>query len=266
MTFQRCSTRYIVCLMLAFGLVVGGAQSPVAQAATGQDQNQDAMRDAIARPQEIACAPRLAIGEASSPITLIGSAADPAKTLFGPGDALVISGGTEQGVGMGQEYFVRSVLTARGPDPANPNPLLALRTAGWLRVVAVQQTSAMATVVHTCGEFELGDHLEPFALPASPMLGPAGEADYTDPALVLFGRDGSVIVGQRQFMVIDRGSSQGVEPGQRLTIFRETVGPEGPVIEIAEAVIVSVAPDSATARLLKAQDPVYAGDLVAVHR
>ena len=264
MTLQRCHTRYIVCLMLTFGLVVRDAQSPVTQAAPGQDEG--AMRDAIARPHEIACAPRLAIGEPSSPITLIGSAADPAKTLFGPGDALIISGGTERGVAVGQEYFVRGLFTARGMDPANPNRLLALRTAGWIRVVAAQQTSAVATIVHACGEFELGDHLEPFALPASAMLGPAGEADYTAPALVLFGRDGSVIVGEQQFMVIDRGSSQGVEPGQRLTIFREAVGSAGPVIEVAEAVIVSVAPDSATARLLKAQDPVYAGDLVAVHR
>lgn len=264
MILQRSNTRYIVCLMLGFGLVVRGAQSPVAQAAPGQDE--DAMRDAIARPYEIACAPRLALGEPSSPLTLIGSAADPAKTLFWPGDALVISGGAEQGVAVGQEYFVRGVFTARGLDPANPNPLLALRTAGWIRVVAVQQTSGVAIAVYACGEFELGDHLEPFALPTSPMLGPAGEADYTDPALVLFGRDGSVVVGERQFMVIDRGSSQGVEPGQRLTIFREAVGPRGPVIEVAEAVIVSVAPDSATARLLKAQDPVYAGDLIAVHR
>ena len=263
MTLQGCHTRYIVCLMLAFGLVMGGAQSPIAQTAPGQDEG--AMRDVIARPHEIACAPRLAIGEPSSPIILIRSAADPANTLFGPGDALIISGGTEQGVAVGQEYFVRGVFTARGLDQAYPNPLLALRTAGSIRVVAIQQTSAVATIVHACGEFSLGDHLEPFALPASAILGPAGEADYTDPALVLFGRAGSVVVGEQQFMAIDRGSSQGVEPGQPLTLFREAVGPAGPVIEVAEAVIVSVAPDSATARLLKTQDPVYAGDLVAIH-
>ena len=260
MTFQRCNIRDIVCLTLGLGLVGWGTQRPVAQV------THDEVPGAVARRHEIACAPRLAIGEPSSPITLIGSDGGPTKTLFGPGDALVISGGTEQGVAVGQEYFVRCVFAARSLDPTTPHPPLALRTAGWIRVVAVQPTTAVAYIVHACAALELGDHLEPFELPEAPVLGPAGEADYTDPATVLFGRDGAVIVSEMQFMVIDRGSNQGVKPGQRLTVFRETVGSAGPVIEVAEAATVLVAPDSATARVTKIQNTVYAGDLVVLHQ
>ena len=259
MTFQRCNTRDIVCLTLGLGLVGWGTQRPVAQV------THDDVPGAVARRHEIACAPRLAVGEPSSPITLIGSDEGPTKTLFGPGDALVISGGTEQGVAVDQEYFVRRVFAARTVDPTNPHPPLASRTAGWIRVVAVQPTTAVAFVVHACAEFGLGDHIEPFELPQAPVLGPAGEADYSDPAMVLFGRDGAVIVSEMQFMVIDRGRNQGVTPGQRLTVFREAVGSAGPVIEVAEAAIVGVAPDSATARVMKIESTVYAGDLVALH-
>ena len=128
--------------------------------------------------------------------------------------------------------------------------------------------AAVATIVHACAGFQLGDHLDPFELPRVPPLGPSGEADYTDPdpATVLFGRDGSSVVSTNEFLVIDRGTNQGTMLGQRFTIFREDAGPTGPVTELAEAAVVLVSPDSATARVLRIRDIVYAGDLATVQR
>ena len=54
--------------------------------------------------------------------------------------------------------------------------------------------------------------------------------------------------------------------GQRFTISREDAGPTVPVTELAEAAIVLVSPDSATAPVLRIRIIVYAGDLTAVQR
>ena len=67
-------------------------------------------------------------------------------------------------------------------------------------------------------------------------------------------------------MVIDRGAAQGAERGQRLTIFRRALGTKGPVVSIADAIIVAVRPESATIRIERASDAVSVGDLVALHR
>ena len=103
-------------------------------------------------------------------------------------------------------------------------------------------------------------------LPLVPPLGPSGDADYVDPSTVLFCVDDASIVGTTQFLVIDRGTNQGMTLDQRLTIFSEGAGPTSPLTEIAKAAIVLLSPDSATARVLRIRDIVYAGDLVAVQR
>ena len=67
-------------------------------------------------------------------------------------------------------------------------------------------------------------------------------------------------------MVIDRGAEQGAERGQRLTIFGRSLGARGPVVSIADAIIVAVRSGSATIRIERASDAVTVGDLVALRR
>ena len=67
-------------------------------------------------------------------------------------------------------------------------------------------------------------------------------------------------------MVIDRGAAQGAERGQRLTVFRRSLGERGPVVQVADAIIIAVRPESATIRIERASDAVTIGDLVALHR
>ena len=64
----------------------------------------------------------------------------------------------------------------------------------------------------------------------------------------------------------DARRAQGASRGQRLTIFRRSLGDRGPVVSIADAIIVAVRPDSATIRIERASDAVSVGDLVALHR
>ena len=67
-------------------------------------------------------------------------------------------------------------------------------------------------------------------------------------------------------MVIDRGIMQGVQRGQRLTIFRHAPGSPGMHVSIGDGVIIAVRADSATLRIDRTTDAVTVGDMVALHR
>jgi hypothetical protein len=66
-------------------------------------------------------------------------------------------------------------------------------------------------------------------------------------------------------MVIDRGSSGGAAPGQRVTLFRPSKSRD-PHQVIGEGVIVSVQAASATIRIDSARDAIEVGDHAALHR
>jgi hypothetical protein len=59
---------------------------------------------------------------------------------------------------------------------------------------------------------------------------------------------------------------QGVQRGQRLTIFRRPQGDAGRALTIGDAVVVALRADSATIRIERATDAIEVGDLVALHR
>jgi hypothetical protein len=67
-------------------------------------------------------------------------------------------------------------------------------------------------------------------------------------------------------MVLDRGTDHGLKPGQRLTVYRETIGGKGPVSQVAEATALVVNAETALVRIDSSRDAVYVGDLVALHR
>jgi hypothetical protein len=61
-------------------------------------------------------------------------------------------------------------------------------------------------------------------------------------------------------MVIDRGTRLGIQPGQRVTLFRRSrFGSRRPAV-IGEAIVVSARKDSATIRVEQATDVIFFGD------
>jgi hypothetical protein len=65
-------------------------------------------------------------------------------------------------------------------------------------------------------------------------------------------------------MVIDRGSNQGMRPGQRVTIYRASR--PGPNVIIALGTALLVEANTATIRVQDMRDAVMAGDGVAPHK
>ena len=220
---------------------------------------------AIARTLEIQCAPRAAWTVPVLPVTVIGSQDGQARRMFGPGDAVILSLVAGDDVSVGDEYYVRRQYRPRVESIVAYGEMPVLHTAGWVRVVAVESSMAIAVITHACDGVLTGDYLEPFSVPDTPAGSPPGTADYEDAGRILFSEDGGYTAGIHRFAVIDRGRDAGVVPGQRFTLFRETIGPDGPVSNLGNAFAVLVDDRTATVRIFGTRDAVYAGDRLAMH-
>jgi hypothetical protein len=187
------------------------------------------------------------------------------RELFGPGDVLELNAGDNQGVSSGQNLVVRRRFRIGDKGAPLKYAEYGEQTAGLVQVVETRSDSSSAVVVYLCGELFAGDAVEPFdPQPLLSALAP-GEPQFDEPAHIVLGDNGAIVGAERQMMVIDRGIMQGVQRGQRLTIFRRAK-PDRPVVTIGDGIIVSVRSDSATIRIERATDAVTVGDMVALHR
>jgi hypothetical protein len=181
---------------------------------------------------------------------------------------VIVSGGTAQGVKSGDEFFVRRVVADNftAPVPGQKQPL-SIHTSGMLQIVEAQTDVSIGVVTYGCDGVAQGDYLERFEAPVLPPGTPAGTPDFARPGHLVLGDDRRQIGGAGEFMVLDRGSDHGVRPGQRLTIFRQTLpGGGGPVANIGTATVYVVRPETSVVRIEQSVDAVYVGDLVAIHR
>lgn len=242
--------------------------------------------DLVAPPSwayiDIACSPGLATEKKGEKIPLpahrvIGSQGTANRDLLGPGDTLVISGGSSTGLQTGQRYFVRRRMTTLGGPEAVP---ATIHTAGWIQILGVDTMLATATIVQACDGIMLDDYLEPFV---SPMIAaravPGTTPQYENMGHLMTGVEGMTTGARGQIMTIDRGSNAGVALGQRFLVFRdkrnqrvETVGRSKlfaemtgsqPLVEIGEVLVVLVRPDDASVQIVGSTDALSVGDLIA---
>ena len=189
------------------------------------------------------------------------------RRLIGPGDLLVIDAGETKGMANGQNLVVRRRLQT-GPLSFGPRQQQSggEQTAGLVQIVEISPESSVAQVVHACGEIVAGDTVEPYAAQPAFFAVAAGTPRFDDPARITLGEHGQRASAAGQMMVIDRGIVQGVQRGQRLTIFRSSPGNPLLNVSIGDGVIVAIRADSATIKIEKATDAVMVGDFVALHR
>src|SRR5262249_51958893 len=144
------------------------------------------------------------------------------RSMYGPRDLLVVDGGTGAGVQLGQEYFVRRSLRFGLPYSATPHGAL---NVAWIRIVAVNEANAVATVLQTCDAILRDDYLEAFTMPVAPAdverNMPAGELDFTAMSRVLSGIEHRDMGATGDLMLMTSGTEQGVAPGARFAIYRD---------------------------------------------
>jgi hypothetical protein len=200
------------------------------------------------------------------------------KEITGPGTAkvdlsvgdiiyLTSSGGPMQGLTPG------SVFTVIGTPQPVIHPLTGKAFGsfypyqGRVRVLSVQETTAIAEITHGCDPIQLGFTLRPFepepvplgrATAQRPVNMPVGNQKLQDAATIIFARD-VISLGTDHTVFIDRGSDQNVTPGDVFTIYRPSERGM-PSLPLGEVAVLSVQKRSALAKIIESRWPIYLGD------
>lgn len=215
------------------------------------------------------CAP-VAATPATVPATALritGGQDTQVRENYTQGEFVTLNAGRNQGIQIGQEFFVRRVHTNRG-TPALPQATRHVRTTGWIKVYAIDDDLSLATITYSCDAMRVGDYLEPMTLPVPVVPGPVqGKPDKTNYARVVLGNDGRFEFSPGDFMVIDQGSAQGITPGAHFVIYRwRKRAPDNFLAAIGEAVAATVQQDTATLSITAARDFIIPSDLVAMRK
>jgi hypothetical protein len=215
---------------------------------------------------QIACAPR-ALRSMNPPSRHLAGSPIPGRRLFGTGDLVLVDRGSDDGLAVDQEFFVRRLVSGVDRATGRRDPWLRVHTAGWIRLVEVKPLTAVGKVLYACDAMEPGDFLEPFAWPEAPApADTAGTPDYAHAGRVIFGDDRRAMAGPATFVVIDRGAEHDLATGQAVTFFRRAARDPETITVLASGTVVVVLPESATVRVERATEPILVGDLAAPHR
>ena len=257
----RMSRRVLAASLAAGACVLAGALPATAQ--------RGPMPTPTTLPADVvslACAPTLAYEIPSVPLRISGGQESVVRTIHAPGDLVTINAGKNGGIAVGQEYYTRRALVSRDGrvGPANP---ATIRTSGWIRVWAVDDEMSLATISHACETVDVDDYLEPFAAPTVPVASRAtSDPERGNYGFVLSGQDRRRQFGRGDYLLINRGSNQGVTPGARFVVYHDKKVPGNFLFQIGEAVAVDVKGDTSTLHVLSAIDAIAAGDYVGMRK
>lgn len=250
------------------GLLLGAA---LVAASTAAAQRAPATVPTNISPEvlSLACAPSLAYEPPAASLLVTGGQDSFVRRIYAPGDLVTINAGAEHGIAPGQEFYVRRASTP-GQTTISRDMPATVRTAGWIKVWAVDPQWSLATVTYACDSIEIGDYLEPFALPELPTASATRQKpEKENYGHVMTGADRRRSFAKGDYFVLDRGSDQGVKPGSQFVVFRNkqergVQQPDNFLYELGEAVAVDVKSDRATLLVTMSRDAFTEGDLVAM--
>ncbi len=275
------------------GTAPGGAQPEAAVDLSRELQPAEAAAGApvpLGTESDIYCSGYIGDLEESFPYSIVGSefevlspplegvgratgtygSADTVKYGLDTGDIVYLDGGRASGLEPG------TLLSAVVPTRAITHPTTKkvfgriYRYTGRLRVLSVQDDTAIAELVATCDPITVGSRLklfEPEPVPLArrtvprPVNYPSPAASLVGAPVILAAQDDIVALGQDHVVFIDRGADAGVTPGDIYTIYR--LHPKGlPPVVLGEVGVLSVHPHSSVVKIIASRHTIYRGDLL----
>jgi len=212
--------------------------------------------------------PQLAVKEHGGPAYRTEFGTQTVRYGMMTGDIVYLDGGRQAGMSAGQAY---AAVAAEEPvrHPVSGERLGRFyRYLGRVRVLSVQEETAIAEIVHTCDPVPVGALLEPFEPMPVPLgrLGSMRPVNYPTPAerlveapIIVRAEDEVLTLGEDSVVYIDRGERDDVVPGDIYTIYRMN-RPGLPPVVLGELAVLAVHSSSSVARILRSRYTVRIGD------
>jgi len=210
------------------------------------------------------------LDQAAAMVTIQGSygRVNTARYNLTVGDIIYLDGGRQGGLSAGEVY---QVVSPRQPV-FHPKTRQVFgryyHYTGRVRVLSVQEDTAIAEIIQACDPVIVGSFLQPFEPEPVPLGRPTAmrPINYPTPAeqlqdapVILFSQDDLVSLFQDHVVFIDRGAENDVTPGDIYTIYRLN-RPGLPPMPIGEIAILSVHKRSAAAKIIESKTAVFVGD------
>jgi hypothetical protein len=211
------------------------------------------------------------IGDADDtfPASIFSAERVDSKQGFLEGDIVYINAGAKQGITAGQEFWVvrpartvyrfGSVLDVLGR---------VYQTPGRVRVLCAQDDAAIAEIVLSCSDVNVGDALLPFEPVPVPLVRRTVPLSSCDPSTgklsghIVDDFDRVTAIVKNSVIYLDLGEEDGVMPGDFFSVYR-IPSREYPVrIMLGEASILTTRKKTSVAIITSMRDTMYVGDRV----
>lgn len=260
--------------------------SPVAQAMEAEDEQWEDMgggsgggspapaaptRYPVGHSQDFYCATYIKDEALDRDAKIIG-ADEPQVTALGEGDVVYLSSGRQDGLKPGNRFMVLRD-SGRVKHPVTRKTLgHRIDMRGQLTVIAVQDKTATAEITYSCEDLLRGDVIVPYKdIPIPTRDAPLArrinaytmESSGKTTGYLVLSKDPQSSLGEGNIVDVDMGQSDGLQPGDVLSIYREN--PEGedlPRVNLGEAVVLMTDSRTSVVRISHSAREIYLGDMV----
>lgn len=202
---------------------------------------------------------------------IVSAEREMSQTLFMTGDIMYLDIGSDDGVQAGMEFTVARPerLVNRWGSVRDVVGRVYL-TPGRVRVICAQERSSIAEIVYACSDLELGDVVTPFEPIPVPLVRrtqPFTQCDTPNGkpiGHIVHTRDAVTPVGTDTVVFLDLGDSDGLNPGDFLTVYRPSTRAEGVRTVLGEAAILTTRNRTSVAIVTSMVDTIGIGDAVEV--
>jgi hypothetical protein len=183
-------------------------------------------------------------------------------------DIVFVDGGTSTGVVAGETYIV----VGRGSLVVNPRTKENIGRQyiyrGQVKILCATDTKATAIVSQSCQDIRVGDRLKPLPVVPIPLVRIAAMPTVCDPpsgrttGYIVQAKDFQYTLGEGSLVEVNLGKDELVQPGDFLTVFRDSPVPGQPRELLGEIGVLTAENHTATAKIVRMRYSMEVGDRV----
>ena len=211
------------------------------------------------------------IGMDKEPVTgrIVAAEYEDSREMLGVGDVVYSDVGAREGLMAGQVFWViRPEYEVFKAGSISDVVGRFYATPGRVRVVCVQETTAILEFTESCEPAYIGDLLvpfEPIPIPLVRASAPLTQCDRPSGKVtgqIVSAKDRATPIGTDSVVFLDLGEGDGLYPGDFLTVYRNRASGNAIRTLLGEAAVLWTKPHTCVAKVTSMVDSMRVGDFV----